>query len=166
MRPINAGLLILFFSLVILLSCSDNSIAPPILITKFSVTDSDDVSLQPDFRQLDILIYEEFQRIDVTLWGNTDSIGPGNFIYLYGTNRDLIDFNPETFNIRRDPDADGHFEILVAEGEVRWTNSNSFVFFIAKETFPDIAEKEVWIYSMHSKDRVPNTGQIQIIIPD
>lgn len=166
MRPFNASLLILFYSLVPLLSCSENSVSPPVLITSFSVSDTDDVSLQPDFRQLDIFIYEDFQKIVITLWSDSNLIRLGDFIYLYGTNRDLIDFDSASYNIRRDPDADGHFEVLVAEGEVRWTNSTTFVFFIAKETFPDIAEKEVWIYSMYSKDRVPNTGQIQIIMPD
>lgn len=157
---------VLLISLLLLLSCSDSSISPAVPIATFSVSDADDVSLQPDFKQIDIFIYEDFQRIDLTLWNDSSPFDEGNFIYLYGTHRDLIYFDSASYNIRRDPGADGHFEVRIAEGEVRWANSKKIVFIIANEIFPDIGEKDVWVYSIPSKDRLPDTGRIQVRMPD
>ena len=128
----------------------------------FIVYDEPDSESDPDFKELLIGIHGDSITINLTLWRVLSDEIPGSFIYLYGSYRDLIDFNLDSFNIRRDPGGDGHFEVTIIKDSMSWIDSATCQFSLDTTIFPDIMSKSVWAYSMASDDRIPDQGSLQI----
>jgi hypothetical protein len=99
--------------------------------------------------------------IYVTILFNSeaDVAQASHFVYLYGANHHVINFNPSSFELRRDVGADGHFEESVYSGSITRPFESSIGMEIPTQYIPDISMKRVWAYSMASKDRIPNKGQ-------
>ncbi|MCB0164223.1 MAG: tetratricopeptide repeat protein [Anaerolineae bacterium] len=110
----------------------------------------------PDLRRLAISYNNN--TVDVTLDFHTDQtvIGEGNFVYLYGANRDMIRFNPTTFTLARDSEGDGHFEQNLYSGTVTHLSATSIRLTIPAQYLPDISQKKVWAYMMSSQDQTPD----------
>ncbi len=96
--------------------------------------------------------------IYITIVFNSESDVPnaGNFVYMYGANRHVINFNAGSFKLRKDAGADGHFEEVVYSGLIANLSGNSIQIEVPAEYIPDIVGKKIWAYSMASKDRIPN----------
>ncbi|MBN2737457.1 MAG: hypothetical protein JXR70_10790 [Spirochaetales bacterium] len=122
---------------------------------------------KPDFQYLYvtynssiIYVYLYFYQPVTLSWGSP-------YVYLYDTldnnDRDMIIFPSSTsFEIRRDKDANGHFETNVYSGSTVLSYNNGSIYRVSvpKGVFPDIGSRRIWAYSMTSKDRVPNTGYL------
>jgi len=130
--------------------------------TMYTVTDPRDATGQLDFRQLTVIVFEDAISVEADIWGGRIETNGGNHVYLYGTYRDLITFDSAKFAVKRDLDANGHFETTVDSGVVRWFGGRSVQFLVSRATFPDIELKRVWGYSMASRDLIPNDGYLYI----
>lgn len=152
-------------------SCSDNapdSIIFPKIGHQYSVvfTEAPDVTTTPDFRSVTFDRYVNWIQITVDLWEPHDpSNYPTDYVltaYLYGTHRDLINVGLHNFEIRRDPGNDGYFEEVLADGAVVWVDNKTACFSYHQTVMPDFETKEVWLYSMASEDRMPDTDRVNI----
>ena len=128
--------------------------------------DPDDAEITPDFRSLTFYLYDSTIELAVEFWEPHDSTNyPTDyllFVYLYGTYNDVITLYLHDFNIRRDNDPDGHFEELLAEGATTLSDSITTRIEFNKSIIPDFETKGVWVYSMVSRDRMPNIGRFYI----
>ncbi len=116
----------------------------------------------PDWSKIEAGFADGWLSIEISLHNLSTQLG--HFIYMYGDlHRDVINFsNNPTFTMRRDAGADGHFEQVVYTGTMAETQKGSsqvLSFQIPLEKVEDVASKEIWVYSMTSRDRIPNTGR-------
>jgi hypothetical protein len=118
----------------------------------------------PDFRMLIVSYDDETVYVTLTFNSGINRIGAGDFVYLYGTHHDMIRLGQKSFGVERDGGGDGHFEERVYSGSVTKIASDTISMEIPLEHLPDICEKQVWGYSMQSKDRIPDDGAL--LMPD
>lgn len=116
----------------------------------------------PDFRKLTVAYTGLQVMVDIQFYKASDVNKAGHNVYLYGDKRDTLQFSKDKFYLRRDEDANGHFEKLIISGKVKKLNSTTLQLKMPKFLMSDISKKRVWIYSQTSKDRLPNTGYLQM----
>lgn len=152
-------------------SCSDkitndDDNQPIIPYDTLVFNDPDDAELTPDFESMTFYLYDSTIDLTVELWEPHDSTNyPADYmlnVYLYGTNREVIHFQLHDFNIGRDNDSNGHFEELLAEGVITWSDSITACIEFDKSIMTDFETKSVWMYSMASQDRMPENGRFYI----
>lgn len=116
----------------------------------------------PDFRKLSVAYTGNLATIDIQFYNASDLAKAGHNVYLYGTHRDTVRFNPSSFSVLRDGGSDGHFEQRLASGTVRKIDSTTLRIQFNKSHMPDIDQKRVWVYSQTSRDRLPDSGHLQM----
>ncbi len=116
----------------------------------------------PDFRQLTVAHTDNQVTIDIRFNRASDLANAGHNVYLYGTYRDTINFSRSNFSLRRDNDSNGHFETNLTSGSVTQLNSTTLRIQFRSSYLPDIHTKRVWAYSQTSRDRIPNSGHLQM----
>ena len=116
----------------------------------------------PDFRK--ILVSYDDTTVYVTIVFNSgvDKLIGADFVYMYGTHHDMIRLTSGSFRLERDGAGDGHFEERVYSGSIRQVPTDAITLEIPIEYLPDIAEKEIWAFSMQSRDRVPDEGSLRM----
>ncbi len=132
-----------------------NTHSPRTMIDQVSVEDKRE-GKTPDFRKL--TVGYDADTVYVTIDFASENAGYGT-VYLYGTHRDEIKFVYGSFQLRRDAGSDGHFEELVYSDAIEMSG-NRMIIQIPVYYLPDIAEKKVWGYSMQSRDRIPDDGEL------
>lgn len=138
---------------------------PPPSAHEFSVDDPAEGS-SPDFRGLTIVYDDTTISVMILFHSENDVSEAGHFVYLYGIHRHVINFNPSSFELRKDAGADGHFEESVYSGSITRPSDRSIGIEIPTRYIPDIHEKNVWAYSMLSKDRIPNKNAGSLLLTD
>jgi hypothetical protein len=108
---------------------------------------------RPDIRRLTIGYGGENVVITLLFDSPDDLSVAGDFVYLYGAQRHNVTFDRSSFQVRRDPGADGLFEETLYTGSVERTGNREIRMVIPAEHIPDIVGKRVWFYSMSSTDR-------------
>ena len=93
-------------------------------------------------------------------WGNP-------YIYLYdkyaSSQRYMIAFtSSSSYEIRRDTDANGHFETFVYSAGTVWSmdGTKRYTLTIPLNQILNISTKNIWAYSLVSRDRGPNSGYL------
>ncbi|MBI1282165.1 MAG: TIR domain-containing protein [Anaerolineaceae bacterium] len=124
------------------------------------VADAQD-NATPDFRNLRVTYTSDDIEVVVKFSKPEDVEAAGNFVYLYGDQRDMIRFDKDSFELLRDKDADGAFETSLFKGSVDHPSTLSLAFKVSVLLMPDISRKRVWAYSMTSKDRIPDADGLQ-----
>jgi len=100
--------------------------------------------------------------VDVSFCSTADIANAGDFVYLYGTHRHVININSVDFELRKDAGADGHFEEHIYSGAMTMPNATTLRMAIPRTYLSDIQTKGVWAYSMTSGDRAPNSGRLTV----
>jgi len=113
-----------------------------------------------DFRSLRVSYDTRNVVVELEFHTVPSSTDLGDFVYLYGANRDVIRFSfSDNFYVDRYNVGNGHFDERVYSGKKQEYEGGRFVLFkIPLEKMPDIAEKGVWAYAMTSRDRIPDSG--------
>ena len=127
----------------------------------FSVNDVCE-GVSPDFKNLAVSYTSTMVYVDISFCSKSDIANAGDFVYLYGTYNHVINISSTNFELRKDAGADGHFEESVYSGSITMPNSTTLRVAIPIKHLSDIKTKEVWAYSMTSRDRAPNTGRLII----
>jgi hypothetical protein len=121
-----------------------------------SLTDPNE-GVGPDFRSLHIEYDDQLITVTLVFYRDLAPLGPRDFIYLYGRQNDMIRLSHTGFRLERDEDGDGgHFETAVYAGDLDMIASDTMRLHIPRSYMPDIADKEVWGYSMNSRDQIPD----------
>jgi TIR domain len=113
--------------------------------------------VMPDFQTLTVRYDDEAVYITLALIG-LDKITGSEFIYMRGTHFDLVRLLPGSFRIERDNDRDGLFEEVIYAGATDNTIASAIAIRIPIVYLPDISTKEIWVYSMNSQDRLPDSA--------
>ena len=116
----------------------------------------------PDFRSLSVAYTGNLVTVDIQFYNASDLAKAGHNVYLYGTHRDTISYSSSRFSLRRDAGSDGHFEQTLTSGSVRKLNSTTLRIQFSKSYMPDIDQKRAWVYSQTSRDRLPDSGHLQM----
>lgn len=116
----------------------------------------------PDFRSLSVAYTGNLVTVDIQFYSSSDLAKAGHNVYLYGTHRDTLSYSSSRFSVRRDAGSDGHFEQTLTSGSVRRLNSTTLRMQFSKSYMPDIDQKRVWVYSQTSRDRLPDSGHLQM----
>lgn len=124
-----------------------------------SVADAQDTTLSPDFSQLTVQVTEGETRLTLSsfnAWGEQ-----ATYCYLYGEGEDRFFVSlPATATaaakLTQDKGADGHFETILnaalpVEAEAK---ASKTVALPHSEAFDGCRVRDVWCYSMASKDKV------------
>ena len=150
--------------ILLLMSCSESSqpVLPDELVGEYVITDPDDVTGTPDFRQLDITVTDLWVHFRLTTWNDLSKEDGTHFLYMYSINRESIRFRPDSFLVVRDSGFDGHFETLLTRGLVYPVSAREFKWSVPRFYFSDLNGKEVWLYSMFSLDRLPDNGRHEL----
>jgi len=114
----------------------------------------------PDFKKLTMSFDSQSVTVKLEFYSAVQLQNAGNFVYLYGNTNDVINFGSQEFNIRRDNDTNGHFEELLISGNVTQTNGTTLELSFPSAIMSDIANKDIWVYSMNSQDRLPDNGKL------
>ncbi len=113
----------------------------------------------PDFRTLSVEYSASAIRVTIRLNSAGDASSASGTIYMYGTDNHQVKFSPGSFDVRRDAGKDGHFEESMTTGTASVSGSTIRISF-PRRAVPDIATKRIWGYSISSRDRIPNSGEI------
>ena len=92
--------------------------------------------------------------VTILLYSESEVSPGGHNLYMYSTHHHLINFNSESFQLRKDAGADGHFEEVVYSGAVNKMPDGSIQITVPAGLVPDISSKRVWAYSQSSRDRI------------
>lgn len=121
-----------------------------------SLTDPNE-GVGPDFRSLHIDYDDQLITITLVFYRDLAPLGPRDFIYLHGSQNDMIRLSHTGFRLERDEDGDGgYFETAVYAGDLDMIASDTMRLHIPRSYMLDIADKEVWGYSMNSHDQIPD----------
>jgi hypothetical protein len=121
-----------------------------------SLTDPNE-GVGPDFRSLHIDYDDQLITITLVFYRDLAPLGPRDFIYLHGSQNDMIRLGHTGFRLERDEDGDGgYFETAVYAGDLDMIASDTMRLHIPRSYVLDIADKEVWGYSMNSHDQIPD----------
>lgn len=151
--------------------CGDDSSSPsepPIALSvptpsvrTISISDPLDTSSGIDVTKIEI--YPEGNNIRLTISFFGSSLELNNLkLYLYGTNREKIDFASNDFVLKRDNNIDGLFEETLFSGPLEFPSSGTVSFTLKQNIFPDLYMKQVWLYSMVNQESVPDLGTINL----
>ena len=120
----------------------------------------------PDFSQLTVQVQQTVTSLALsthTAWGNGLV-----YCYLYGANapqRFMLSFNGDDTSavFRQDKGGDGHFETTI-DGAVAITTNKleKSMSLQHKGSYSGCNIERAWCYSMTSKDRVPDSGHLQV----
>ena len=130
----------------------------------FIINDPEDGLGLGDVAELTVVLEGESLKFTITTHDNiSDYLSATTFyIYMSGESREIITVYPDRYSVRRDMEADGLFELTVAQGPNTILSNNSIAFYIPASHFQDLPLKHIWLYSMSSRDRVPDEGSITI----
>lgn len=120
--------------------------------------------ISPDFRLLELSYDAEAVQLVIHFHHRNDVIVNGHFVYLQGHESHMIVFShlsSGTFELRLDNQRDGHFETLVYEGQVEVIADDAIRLSFPLGFLPNIAEKHINVFSMESRDRMPDEGFAQ-----
>jgi formylglycine-generating enzyme required for sulfatase activity len=135
------------------------------LLSNETFVDDNLEGASPDFLTLAVGYNEERVNVTLTISG-LQNLSGSEIIYMYGIHHDEIKLHTDgSFSLRRDNEADGHFEELIYSGKTETISDSSISINIPLEYLPDISIKKTWGYSLQSQDRIPNVEELLFPTP-
>lgn len=131
-------------------------------VATISIDDPLDTNSGFDIVQVKIAPENEQLRITIFFADPLASDPTYLYAYLYGTNRDKINFTSDSFELLRDNDANGHFEESITVGSLEFPYSNAVSLVVDQSLLPDLLLKQLWFYKISNQERVPNLGTLNL----
>ncbi|MBN2146768.1 MAG: hypothetical protein JW726_05235 [Anaerolineales bacterium] len=114
----------------------------------------------PDLHRLVVSCNQGMLYITISFY--PDRASQPDFVYLYAEYHDGLFLRGSTFGLMRDRKVDGLFEESLYTGQVERLSEDEIRLAVPLEYMPDWASKQVWVYSMSSKDRLPDDGALHL----